>query len=110
MKIKSKVWLEKNSKLIFGDGKSQILKAIEEAGSINKAAKKMGISFRHAWGYITAIERRAGFKLIERNKGGIGGGGSCLTPRAKELVQKFDRLKRAVNKFTDKKSKEIFGG
>lgn len=42
MKIKSKIWLEKRNGLIFGEGKSELLKAIDETGSISKAAKKNG--------------------------------------------------------------------
>ena len=108
VKIKSKLWLEKSGKLVFGEGKSELLKAIERTGSINKACERIGISFRHGWGYITAIEKRLGFKLIERSKGGKGGGGSCLTPRGRDLVQKFDRLKNIINKFADGKFKETF--
>lgn len=110
MRVKSKVWLERKGELVFGDGKSQILKAIDRTGSISKASRKMGFSFRHGWGYITAIEKRMGFKLIERSKGGRGGGGSCLTPAGRQIVKKFDSLQRTVNKFTDKQYKEIFGG
>ena len=108
MKVKSKIWLEKNGKLVFGEGKSKILKTIEETGSISRACKKMGISFRHGWSYITAIENRLGIKLIERQKGGKNGGGSCLTDYAKELIEKTEHLKKVVNKFADKKFKEIF--
>ena len=108
MQIKSKVWLEKGNKLIFGEGKSNLLKAINDTGSISKGSKKMGMSFRHGWGYITAVERRTGIKLIERKKGGSGGGGSCLTSAGKEMIEKFDMMKSAVDKFTDKKFKEIF--
>lgn len=108
MKVKSKTWLEKNSKLVFGEGKSELLNAINQTGSINKASKKMGISFRHAWGYITAIEKRLGFKLLERAKGGRDGGGSRLTPAGRDLLGKFNRLENLVNKFADIKFKEIF--
>lgn len=108
MKIKSKVWLETNGRLVFGEGKSELLRAIDETGSISEAAKKMRISFRHAWGYITAIERRLGMKFIVRSKGGKGGGGSCLTPSARALIDKYDKLRNLVNEFADAKFKELF--
>jgi len=110
MKIKSKIWLEKRNGLVFGEGKSELLKAIDGTGSISKAAKKMGISFRHGWGYITAIEKRIGFKLIERKKGGRYGGGSSLTPKGRALIKKFDKLKTKVDRFTDDEFKEVFSG
>jgi len=108
MKVKSKVWLEKNGRLVFGEGKSELLKSIDKTGSISDAAKKMGISFRRAWGYVTAIEKRLGMKLIVRSKGGKGGGGSSLTPLAKAFIHKYDRLENLTNKFVDTKFKELF--
>ncbi|MBL7071420.1 MAG: LysR family transcriptional regulator [Candidatus Omnitrophica bacterium] len=110
MRARSKIWIEKNKKLIFGEGKSEIFKAIQEHKSINKAAKSMGVSFRHAWSYINEIEKRLGVHLVDRSKGGKGGGGSHLTEYAVELMKRFDRLKNEVDKYTDKKAKEVFGG
>jgi len=108
MKVKSKTWIEKGGKLVFGSGKSQLLKAIDETGSIKAAADKMGVSFRHAWAHVTAIEKRFGFKLIDRTKGGKGGGGSKLTPRGRELIQKYENLEKEVSRFADRKFREIF--
>lgn len=110
MQVRSKIWIEKNNKLIFGEGKSEIFKLIREHTSINKAAESMGISFRRAWSYINEIEKRLGVHLVERTKGGVGGGGSRLTAYAVELMIKYDRLKRDVNKYTDKRAKEVFAG
>ncbi|OIO74589.1 MAG: hypothetical protein AUJ85_05115 [Elusimicrobia bacterium CG1_02_37_114] len=109
MEIKSKVWIEKDGKLIFGKGKSDLLKAIGQAGSISGASKKMNISFRHGWGYITAIEKRLGVKLLEKSKGGKDKGGSSLTPLAKDLIKKYDKLEKLVDEFVDRKFREIFG-
>ncbi|MFH1848329.1 MAG: LysR family transcriptional regulator [Candidatus Omnitrophota bacterium] len=110
MKVKSKVWLEKRNGLILGEGKAQLLKEIDRSGSINKAAQSMGVSFRKAWSSVTAVEKRLGARLIERQKGGSNGGGSLLTPSARTLIRKYDRLKQSVDRFADKKFKEIFHG
>jgi len=110
MRVRSKVWLEKDNKLVFGDGKSELLKAIDRTGSISKASRSMGISFRRGWSYVSAVEKRLGCRLIERSKGGRSGGGSYLTPLGKKLIGEFDKLNEAVCKFTDKKFKETFGG
>lgn len=108
MKIKSKVWLEKNGKLIFGSGKSLILKAILETGSINKAAKRMNMSYRHAWGYVVSAEKRIEKPLLIKIKGGKNGGGAILTDYAKDLLRKYEKLEQKVNAYTDKWYKNIF--
>jgi molybdate transport system regulatory protein len=108
MQVKSKVWFEKDGDLVFGIGKSLILKAIGEAGSINKAAKKMNMSYRHAWSYIRSAEKRLGRPLLIKVKGGREGGGAVLTDCAKGLLEKFEKLEEDVKIYTNRRYKEIF--
>ena len=108
MKIKSKVWLEKEGQLVFGSGKALILKAINEEGSINKAAKKMKMSYRHAWSYIRAAEKRIGKLLVIKTKGGKDGGGAILTDYAKDLLRRFENIDRETKLFADKLFKKYF--
>lgn len=37
-KIKSKIWIESNGQILLGEGRVSLLKAIDETGSLNKAA------------------------------------------------------------------------
>ncbi len=83
LQVKSKVWLEKNGKLVFGTGKYLILKTIAETGSINQAAKVLNMSYRHIWSYVSSIEKRLGYPLLAKNKGGKNGGGAVLTDSAR---------------------------
>lgn len=108
MEVKSKVWFEKDGELVFGIGKSLILKAIGETGSINKAAKKMDMSYRHAWSYIRSAEKRLGRPLLIKIKGGKEGGGAILTDYAKDLLEKFEKLEEDVKTYTNRRHKEIF--
>lgn len=108
MEVKSKVWLEKKGRIFFGTGRSLLLKAIKETGSINKAAKIMDMSYRRAWSQIHSAEDSLGMPLLIKNKGGKDGGGAVLTDFAEGLLEKFDRIEKQVKSFTDKRYKEIF--
>ncbi|MBI4656439.1 MAG: LysR family transcriptional regulator [Elusimicrobia bacterium] len=108
IKLKTKIWLEKNGKLIFGEGRFRILKEIERTNSINQAAANLHMSFRHAWSYINIIEKNLVVRLIDRRRGGKDGGGSHLTPQAKYIMKKFEKLNEVIKQFADKKFKEIF--
>lgn len=108
MRIKSKVWLEKEGALVFGVGRTRILETIHDTGSINKAAKKMKMSYRRAWSCVVSIEKRIGHPLVIRTKGGKDGGGAILTDYAKDLLKKFAKLEEEVEKFTNKRYKNIF--
>lgn len=108
MEVKSKVWLEKKGRIFFGTGKSLLLKAIKETGSINKAAKMMNMSYRRAWSQIHSAEDSIGLPLLIKSKGGKDGGGAVLTGFAEELLKKFEKLQLQVRIFTNRRYKEIF--
>ncbi len=89
---KCKIWLERNKQVVFGGGRLALFQAIEECGSINKAASKLGMSYRAAWGKITATEEHLGIKLVDKYIGGARSG-SELTSEAKKLVAAYKDFK-----------------
>ena len=95
MEIKYKVWIEKNGKVVFGKGRDNILKAVDEQRSLNAAAKKLGMSYRAAWGRLRASEERMEMKLVE-----IGDGEKSmqLTQKARAIIERFDTLEKDVEK------------
>ncbi|MBP7341527.1 MAG: LysR family transcriptional regulator [Smithellaceae bacterium] len=95
MDIKHKVWIEKDGKVIFGRGRDDILKAIDEQRSLNAAAKKLEMSYRAAWGRLKASEERMGMKLVET---GAKEKSMQLTDQARALIDRFDRLEKDVEK------------
>ena len=108
MKAKTKVWLEKNGEVFFGEGRCKLLEIIERTGSLNSAAKEMKMSYRAAWGKIKATEKRAGIKLIQTRAGGRVGGGSILTPEGKALTRCFEKLQKRVEDEAGRLCTEIF--
>ena len=96
MKIRYKIWLESDGKTIFGKGREELLRAIDEFHSLYAAAKKLNMSYRAAWGRIKASEERLGIKLTCAD-----GQGKALhlTLDAKALLEKFDKLERDVDSF-----------
>jgi len=107
LQVRSKIWLEVNGEPVFGQGRDELLRLIRKTGSINGAAKEMGIPYRKAWTYIDAMEKRLGFPLVNRLKGGTGGGESTLTPPAIDLLEKFDLLQRGFNETVNRKFIEL---
>jgi molybdate transport system regulatory protein len=103
MEIKHKIWLEQNGKVIFGQGRDELLKAIDECHSLHAAAKKLHMSYRAAWGRLKASESRLGIKLVEINSPGLG---MHLTDTAKALVNKFDELESKTCAFLKRANKQ----
>lgn len=98
IKLNHKIWLSsENDKGILGDGKWQILKAIEDTGSLTAACKKLNLTYRRTWGDLKKIEQMLGFPLLEKSRGGTEGGSSQLTPNGIKLVAAFDEFHSAVD-------------
>ncbi len=103
MKLRVKIWLEEDGQPVFGDGRLKLLREIHKTGSITAATEKLGVSYRHAWGEIRKIEQRLGFKLVDTQTGGRGGGGASLTPRAIDFLQSYEKISKSVSDDIDKK-------
>ncbi|MEN6509659.1 MAG: LysR family transcriptional regulator [Smithella sp.] len=95
MEIKFKVWIEKDGKVLFGRGRDDILKAIDEQHSLNAAAKRLEMSYRAAWGRLKASEERIGIKLVEI---GVHDKSMQLTQQARAIIDRFEKLEKDVEK------------
>jgi molybdate transport system regulatory protein len=85
-----KVWLENLEGLdIVGDGKFELLLAIEESESLTAAAGKLNISYRKAWGNLREIETRLGFPIVTKLRGGKIGGKTTLNPDGVKLIAAY---------------------
>ena len=73
----------------FGEGPYRLLMGVERLGSLKKAADGMGMAYTKALAMVRRAERELGFALTEKVIGGKSGGGSYLTPQAKEFLRKY---------------------
>jgi len=108
MEIRSKLWIEIGGEPVFGRGRRFLLQAIDSHGSINRAAREVGISYRKAWSHIKAMEDRLNMKLIDRQTGGRNGGGAALTDDAKAFLKKFEAMEEGLRESVDEKFRKIF--
>ncbi|MCO4821565.1 MAG: LysR family transcriptional regulator [Flavobacteriaceae bacterium] len=100
-KIKSRIWIEVDGHILLGEGRVHLLKAIEETGSLSKAAKLLGMSYKKAWSLIDAVNKRAEKPVTTTSIGGKGGGGASLTAYGKSLVETFETINENCWKFLD---------
>lgn len=108
LEIKSKIWIEMHGEPVFGRGRRLLLEAIDTHGSINRAAKEVGISYRKAWSHIKAMETRLGKDLVTRQTGGKNGGGAALTDEARAFLKKFEQVENKLQDLADKNFKALF--
>ncbi len=76
---KMKLWIVLADRVQLGHGRAQLLRAIDELGSIRKAAAQFGMSYRRAWGYLRELEAAAGFPFlgVRKLQGDVGRRNRC---------------------------------
>ena len=77
-----------------------LLRAIDVEGSLSSAAESLGRSYAHAQRRVVELEDAFG-SLVERQRGGSGGGGSELTDTAAELLATFERVQTSFEGVTE---------
>lgn len=110
LRIRSKIWLEVDGRSFLGDGRYRLLSAVQRNGSINAAARELGLSYRKVWSQLQAMEESAPFPVLERRIGGKGGGSSQLTTEILLLMEQFQIVRHQVNTEADRCFGECFHG
>lgn len=100
-KIKSRIWIELDDEEFLGEGKVQLLKAIDETGSLSKAAKSINISYKKAWHLMNAVNKTTKKPVTINSIGGKGGGGTEVTAYGKSLISVFDDMNKKCWDFLD---------
>ena len=85
-----------------------LLAAIERTGSINRAARTAGYSYRGAWLVLESAASLASEPLLERATGGKGGGGTRLTAAAHTLLAAWRSLLTAHQAFLREQEQWLF--
>ena len=104
--IKSRIWIEGEEGVFLGEGRIKILKAIINEGSLSKAAKSLGMSYKKAWNLVNSINKNASNPIIVTNTGGNGGGGTKITPYGLKMITSFENINKKCWDFLDQQLKE----
>lgn len=75
-----------------------LLQAVACNGSINQAAKSVGLSYKAAWERIEALNNLSSQPLITRKTGGSGGGGTVLTEEGQVFLARAEIFQRHLDK------------
>jgi molybdate transport system regulatory protein len=81
-----------DGEMILGWGKILLLRLVKETGSIAEAARRMEISYNHAWGLIRVMNAAFKEPLVETVRGGKGKGGASITNRGDKVLQLYEAM------------------
>jgi molybdate transport system regulatory protein len=84
-----------------------LLTAIQQTGSLNQAAKQLGLSYKGAWQILERTNNSAPKILVTTATGGSKGGGSCLTEAGHALLALFTSLEQQHQHFLEQLNRNL---
>ena len=99
MEILSNLTLEIFNQPFLLEKRIELLIAVKRTGSISKAAKEVPMSYKAAWEAIESMNNLSTTPIVQRETGGVGGGGTTLTPYGENLIETFEILRNEQKKF-----------
>lgn len=93
------LWFTRAESRFLGGDRFLLLEQIDELGSITKAAKAIGVSYKTAWEMVNQINNLAAAPLVDRATGGKGGGGASLTAAGRDVLEQFRVVQEEHRKF-----------
>lgn len=107
---RAKLWLEVEGRIGLSEWRVALLEAVEETGSLARAAERLAIPYRTAAYKLREIEDHLGVRLLTGQSGGAAGGGSRLTPAARDLIQRWRHFSAGLDDWVAARFAEAFGG
>lgn len=98
LRLRTKVWLERDGRFVIGDGGLQLLLEVEARGSLLAAARQIGWSYRHAWQYLRRAEQALGVPLVRARPGKGRRRGTVLTADGRCLVTMLGEARERVDR------------
>jgi molybdate transport system regulatory protein len=84
-----------------------LLAAIDSTGSINRAARIVGLTYKGAWEMIERANNLSPKLLVTTATGGVHGGGTRLTPAGRELLNLYQRLQHEHCRFLEQLNQQL---
>lgn len=88
----------------FGCGCATLLEGVAAEGSLNKAAKRMGMAYSKAWRIVREAEVHLGYELLARD----GARGSSLTSEGERALHAYRTLQSEVDDLIKRRVTELF--
>ncbi len=99
MSLAAPLFLRRADRAFLGGDRIDLLEAIDRLGSISRAARAVGISYKTAWDAVDAMNNAAEKPLVSRAAGGPGGGGTTLTDAGKDAIRMYRVLQAEHQRF-----------
>ena len=100
--LRYRCWIDIDGERFFGPGRAELLQLIHETGSISKAAKSMGMSYKKAWAMVDGLNKNGQKPYVIAHKGGQQGGGTEVTKTGLQMLAAYRKLNDKLHTIVEK--------
>ncbi|WP_242410702.1 TOBE domain-containing protein [Magnetospirillum gryphiswaldense] len=97
-KVEALLALKREGRPSVGRDRIELLEAVAAHGSISKAAKAVGLSYKAAWDALNAVNNLLPRPAVMGQTGGRQGGGAQVTEDGHTLIASFRLLEKRLDK------------
>lgn len=102
-KIDAMLSLRSGDRFLVGRDRIKLLEAVAKHGSISKAAKAVGYSYKTAWDSVDAINNLLPSPAFVTKMGGSGGGGGAqVTEEGLRLIDTFNKIEEKLTRLSSR--------
>lgn len=105
--VEGGLWLGRKGRDFLGARRIDLLEGIEHTGSITRAARQVGLSYKAAWDALEAMNNLSDRPLLVRTTGGRHGGGTQLTERGRELVRLYRLMESGYRRLLAQMQRQV---
>lgn len=107
IEVEAQISINRDGITFLNPVKIALLKEIVQSGSLSAAAKKLKISYQHAWTMINEMNRTAPEPLVVKQRGGANGGGAEISEYGKRIMKEYQLINDTVSKMVGQINVEI---
>lgn len=95
--------------IALGPGKVDLLQAIDEAGTLAEAARRLGMSYMRAWKLLQTMNSCFKEPLVDTARGGAGHGKATLTATGRAALTLYRRMELEAAQAIEPAWRELLG-
>lgn len=93
-RLQPRIRVYRGREIVLGPGKAELLAHIAETGSLNRAARRMKMSYMRAWSLVQVMNSAYRRPLVKAERGGSGGGGAELTDDGRRVLALYRKMEK----------------
>jgi molybdate transport system regulatory protein len=97
IEVEAHIVIKRNGAPFLCPQRVNLLLEIQKQGSLNAAAKSLGISYQHAWTMVSELNRAGAEPLVDKQRGGSNGGGAMLTAYGQQILNDYQAIGKTVS-------------